>query len=274
MNLKIIFKASHLLCFSFMLISLSSILSGCKNGSKQNNTLNLEPIYSFSVLSTEELTSLKELSQQMEGSFMTTHIEDSLGDLVCSKKDCYFYICIRFLNDESLNQKLERSAIPLLLQVSQHPDHPEAESILLLHPESNKHFYYEERQLFQLPDQNLSYNNREYRVWDVQFNRFNKIEKILLAEQSLSLEDYQTQMKNEQDQAVSLPLLLSSSFSKRHSSPCTSWPILNFNHKKSTPPSYLQENSKNSFSLSPNARDQTIREVLKGKRLPLKVKTE
>ena len=260
MGLKINLKIISIL-YTFTCLSL---ISGC-GGSKKNEGLTSEPIYPFPALGVPELTKLKELSHEMEGSFMTTHIKDSLGNQLCSKKDCYFYICIRFLNDEAINQKLGKSAVPILLQISQHQNRPEAESLLLLHPQSNNHFYYEERLYFGLPDTHLTYNNRHYRIWDVQFNSF-KIEKVLLAENNLDLNNYKTQMESE-TQSVTLALLEVASFSKRHSAPCTSWPINSFNHTEGTP-SYLHDSTANTSTQNENVKNQNIEEVLKGKTLP------
>ena len=153
-----------------------------------------EYLYDFPPLSQGQLIDLKKISETIEGFLITTDLSDV--DSSWAERGFYLYVCIRFLNDETVNKKLNKSAIPLLIQVSTHKDKPEAESVLLLHPKTVKSdaggvFYYEEKQHFQLVDSPITIRNMEYNIFDVEFNQKGKITHISFIKKGTSLDDLQ-----------------------------------------------------------------------------------
>lgn len=151
-----------------------------------------EILYSFPSLSQGQLIDLKKQSEKIEGFFVTTNLSDL--DSSWAERGFYIYVCIRFLNDQTVNDKLKKSAIPLLVQVSNHKDKPEAESLLLFHPqtvksEKNGIFYYEERQFFEFIDSPMIIRDTEYNIFDMMFNEKNKITELSFIKKGIRSED-------------------------------------------------------------------------------------
>ena len=221
-------------------------------------------LYKFPSLSQGQLVDLKKVSETLEGFFITTDLSDL--DSSWSERGFYLYVCIRFLNDETMNNKLKKSAIPLLIQVSNHPDKPEAESVLPFHPQTMKSgtggiSYYEERQLFQLTDSTITIRGMEYNIFDVEFNQKGKITNLSFLKKGTKLEDLEravskeeeeeqeeeadsndesTNENNEESEEDKKELVLGvTAFAKQFSSSCKNWPILNYKNS-STLPEYLQ----------------------------------
>jgi len=151
------------------------------------------PIYSFPPLSVGKLIDLKKTSEKMEGFFITTDLSD--WDSSWAERGFYVYVCIRFLNDKTVNQKLDRSAIPLLVQVSNDKDKPEAESVILLHPKtledgSQWFFPYQERtrKRFQFAQSSISVKDTEYNIFDVILNKEGKITNMSFLKNGVTLE--------------------------------------------------------------------------------------
>lgn len=221
-----------------------------------------EYLYDFPSLSQGQLIDLKKISETIEGFFITTDLSDL--DSSWAERGFYLYVCIRFLNDETVNKKLNKSAIPLLIQVSNHKDKPEAESVLLLHPKTLKSgaggiFYYEERKNFQLADSPIVIRDKEYNIFDLEFNQKGKITHISFIKKGATPEDLKEAEKNgeeeddddddgkkngdeddEEDSKKDL-LLGVKAFAKQFSSSCTNWPILKYKHSDELP-DYLQVN--------------------------------
>ena len=107
----------------------------------------VKTLYKFAPLSDGQLVDLKQASENIEGFFLTTDLSDSETD----KSGVQFYVCVRFLNDPKVNKILNKSAIPLLVQVSKDSNAPQAESLVLLQPKTNRVFYYEESKKFNFP---------------------------------------------------------------------------------------------------------------------------
>lgn len=162
-----------------------------------------EYLYDFPSLSQGQLIDLKKISETIEGFFITTDLSDV--DNSWAERGFYLYACIRFLNDETVNKKLNKSAIPLLIQVSTHKDKPEAESVLLLHPKTVKSdaggvFYYEEKQHFQFVDSPITIRGIEYNIFDVEFNQKGKITHISFIKKGTSLDDLQAVREEGEDE--------------------------------------------------------------------------
>ena len=175
-----------------MRLLLILFLVSCSGDDESDNVL-----YSFPALSLGQLVDLKKRSESIEGFFITTDLSDL--DSSWEERGFYLYVCIRFLNDEEVNKKINRSAIPLLVQVSTHKDKPTAESVVLLHPNTVRDgkgtFYYEERKHFQLAESPITVRNIEYNIFDVLFNEKGKITNVSFLKNGITLED----LKNVED---------------------------------------------------------------------------
>ena len=153
-----------------------------------------DSLYNFPSLSKGQLVDLKTISETIEGFFITTDLSDL--DSSWAERGFYLYVCIRFLNDKTVNEKLKKSAVPLLIQVSNNKDTPEAESVLLLHPKTVKSaeggiFYYEEKQYFQFTDSPITIREMEYNIFDVEFNQKGKITRMFFIKKGTDLENLQ-----------------------------------------------------------------------------------
>ena len=192
---------------------------------------------SFLPISWEQLTELKKTSEKIEGFFLSTDSSD--WDNSWAERGAFLYVCIRFLNDETVNGRLNKSAIPLLLQASNYKDRPEAESVLLLHPETKGIFYYKERAHFSLVDSAIMIGEKGYSLFDVKFNQERKITHISFLKEGIPLEDLEQVASATADSDGSGeekdPILEATDFAKQHSSSCTNWPILNYNHSNELP---------------------------------------
>ena len=228
-----------------------------------------EYFYDFPSLSQGQLIDLKKISETIEGFFITTDLSDL--DSSWAERGFYLYVCIRFLNDETVNKKLNKSAVPLLIQVSNDKDKPEAESVLLLHPKTLKSgaggiFYYEEKEHFQLADSPLVIRNKEYNIFDVEFNQKGKITHVSFIKKGTTPEDLEEAKEdgndddeeevaddddrnndneddgdnNENNEENKKDLLLGvKAFAKQSSSSCADWPVLKYKHSDELP-KYLQ----------------------------------
>ena len=234
---------------------LCFILLGCDPEMTQTG----HSLYSFPPLSQGQLVDLKKQSEEMEGFFITTNLSD--GDSAWAERGFYIYVCIRFLNDPDVNEKIKRSALPLLIQVSTKKDRPEAESILLLHPDSLKpsgiELFYKERRLFEFTYSPMNIGEQNYEIFDVNFNSKSKISELFFLKEGTSLKELeQTSLEEENneteeedddyddDEVTSNTkqkidsILKITSFAKQFTSSCTDWPLLNFEHSEELP-SYL-----------------------------------
>ncbi len=241
---------------------------GCSSDEEEKS----ETLYGFPPLSQGQLIDLKNQSEKIEGFFVTTSLSDL--DLSWSERGFYIYVCIRFLNDQAVNNKLKKSAIPLLVQVSNHKDRPEAESLLLFHPETikpdkNGVFYYEERQFFKFMDSPIIIRNKEYNIFDVVFNEKSKITEMFFVKKGVSAEelnraisagnkndegddeedstkvtdDNQDNDENSGGNGSKKDIILGvTAFAKQFSNSCEDWAILNYNHSKELP-DYLKVSS-------------------------------
>ena len=270
------------------------LLVSCSGGDDEAHIL-----YSFPSLSQGQLIDLKNQSETIEGFFMTTDLSDL--DSAWEERGFYLYVCIRFLNDKEVNEKLNKSAIPLLLQVSTHKDKPTAESILLLHPETVKDkkgtFYYEERQHFQFVDSSITIRNIEYNIFDVFFNERGKITNISFLKEGATLEDLandsseseeeeeeeddenddenenededrEETAEDDSEQEKKQDVLLEvKAFAKQFSSSCTDWPILEYKHSEEIPDylkvNYIEGNSGTTSGTNSgsSSADSTLREL-------------
>ena len=246
-------------------ILLLFFLVNCSDDEKNTRVL-----HDFPSLSQGQLIDLKKISETIEGFFITTNLSDL--DSAWEEQGFYLYVCIRFLNDETVNSKLNKSAIPLLIQVSTHKDKPEAESVLLVHPKTMKSgvggtFYYEEKVHFKfhLADTSMVIKNTEYNIFDVIFNPKGKITQLSFLKKGTSLEELEKAIPEEEDDdevededsgeegsddendddteekvKKRKDLILEvTAFAKQFSSSCTGWPILNYQHSEEIP-LYLQ----------------------------------
>ena len=204
-------------------------------------------VYAFPALSSEQLNKLKQSAKNLEGFFITTELSDH--DTSWQDRGFYLYVCVRVLNDLGLNQKLESKAQPLLIQTSAHPASPQAESILLLHPETKKSngqyvFYYEEQKKFALKSTPFTIGGKGYFILDVAFEN-NKPKRIDFAPSGVEvknlkrsnflnpeedLEDSVSVSQEGADSAGTTPasILTISSFAKQFSGDCKNWPVLNY----------------------------------------------
>ena len=226
-----------------------------------------ELLYDFPPLSQGQLIDLKKTSETMEGFLVTTDLSDL--DSSWAERGLYLYICIRFLNDPTVNTTLNKSAIPLLIQASHHKDKPTAESIALLHPKTIKPdkegiFYYEEKKKFNFTDSSIMIRNKEYNIFDINFNSKGRITHIsfiqkgtkkedldkLLTERALSPQDEESEEESTEEESseetteeeVKEDLVLTvTSFARQFNSSCNNWAFLNYKHSTATP-DYLQYN--------------------------------
>lgn len=230
----IFFKKLH---FIFILIFF---LISCSGKQVKSD----ESLYDFPPLSKEQLIVLKEKSKTMEGFFMTTDLSDL--DNSWAERGFYLYVCIRFLNDSTVNNLLNKSAIPLLIQASNYKNKPEAESLLLLHPKVKNIFYYKERKHFQLTDSAILIRDRTYNIFDVTFNSSGRITHVSFLKEGASMEELEQvlsqERENEEDgnkaKNTKDVILEVRGFAKQYSSSCSGWPILNYDHSNE-PPDYL-----------------------------------
>ncbi len=217
-----------------------------------------ELLYAFPTLPYKQLNDLKKKSEKMEGFFLTTDLSD--WDSSYSERGAYLYVCIRFLNDPAVNDKLKKSAIPLLVQVSiNNETAPMAESVVLFHPQTinNKSqkriFYYEEREKFQLKHAPVIIKNKAYNVFDVEFNNKNRITRISFIQQGVKPEELNrvvfTEAEDEKNSAGEPAkeepangeedkkdlVLQAGAFAKISSSSCENWARLNYKHSQNLP---------------------------------------
>ena len=247
------------LIFIFMIFFMS-----CAEQPNEN-----QPGYTFPPLSLGKLVDLKKVSESMEGFFMTTNLSDLYES--GSERGLYLYVCVRFLNDENLNKKINKSAIPLLIQtstdgeVSADNKGQVAESILLLYSENQNQFLYSERQRFQLKDSFITLENVQYRIRNVEFNTHHKITSISFIPGDMEPEDLKAKdtedveensdnngnsdNNNEQEEEEEDidsggtndeeepedRLMHVGSFARIHSSSCSHWPIFNYEHNEELP---------------------------------------
>ncbi|MCY4321660.1 MAG: hypothetical protein OXC37_04590 [Bdellovibrionaceae bacterium] len=228
-----------------------------------------ETLYTFPSLSQGQLIEIKKTSEKMEGFFITTDLSDL--DPSWAERGYYLYVCIRFLNDSTVNKELKKSAIPLLVQVSTHEDKPTAESVVLLHPQTMRSgegvFYYEERQLFPLTDSSIVIRDVEYNIFDMIVNSKGKITRLNFVRKDVKPEQLDKRFTSEdddeeeeeeeeegEDEEEEKNLFLEvTSFAKQFSSSCNNWSVLNYEHSTELP-TYLQTGfgSGESESDSPN----------------------
>ena len=232
-------------------IGILFILLGCL----EDNAL-----YTFPALSAGQLVDLKKASETIEGFFLTTDLSDLNASGI--KTGSQIYVCIRFLNDVTINKKLKKSAIPLLVQVSMDQHVPQAESVLLLHPKTKGVFYYEESQAFNLPTSPFIWDNKEYNLLDFYFNKSGKVSKIYFKLKEVSLKDIRQDPGQNVDQYISPAsessnllerddstddgtsllegsILKIGSFAKLDSMDCSNWSRLRYTHIEEIP-EYLQ----------------------------------
>ena len=241
-----------MICFmKILFLSLLFFLSACSNEKEEK-----EVLYSFPSLSLGSLVDLKKMSESMEGFFITTDLSD--WDKSYADRGFYLYVCIRFLNDPTIQEKLQKSAIPILIQASNNTTQPAAETVLLLHPKTKKTggdfwFYYEERQKFALNDSPISIKDQEYLILDVGFNSESRLMEMSFLKKGVSLklldrpvaidpeEDAEekstdTEDKDSIDEETKKDWVLKvGSFAKQFSSSCENWPVLNYTHSKGLP---------------------------------------
>ena len=255
-----------LLCISWF------FLPACSDESEE-----AEKLYSFPSLSLGQLVDLKKESENMEGFFITTDLSD--WDPSYADRGFYLYACVRFLNDPTLNKKLNKSAIPLLIQVSNQPDKPSAETILLLHPQTKKsggthQFLYEEPQHFKLTSTALPVKGEQYMILDSTFNQKGRLTNMSFLKQGVDLksikrpinshpnkedndeddlEEEETEQTNIEDEEIKEKALILKvgAFAKQFSVSCEGWPILNYTHLPEQP-SYLKVSYSGDPNQSPN----------------------
>ena len=233
------FACHHSPFKSFILVViLTNIILGCDD---QNDN---DPYsYTFPALSSDQLMNLKKSSESMEGFFMTTGMSDF--DNTWADRGLYLYICIRFLNNEDINNKLNKSAVPLVIQISNERDKPVAEAILLLHPKTDGVFYHVERRHFNLLSAPIQIGRIKYLIHDVKFNRQGKITDISFVEESVDLEElkqlllkhggeiytnYADYTKNTSSNSSENPFIETKGFAKLHGSSCESWNFINYHN--------------------------------------------
>ena len=170
-------------------------LMSCSGGEDAADTT---PLYNFPPLSLAQLTGLKESSKKLEGFFITTDLSDL--DSTWAERGFYLYVCVRFLNDVTLNSRLNKSAIPLLFQISNYKDRPEAEAVVLLHPKTQGIFYYKERRHFSFVDSVIMIRNSGYNIFDVTFNSKGKITHVSFLKNGISLEELEKIAAEKEDE--------------------------------------------------------------------------
>ena len=249
--MAITLKAFFLLLFLFC---------GCEE-------LRVEYSYDFPSLSSGQLIDLKKTSEALEGFFMTTDMSDFNSSW--ANRGFYLYTCVRFLNDAKINKKINRSAVPLLVQVSDKRDKPKAEAVVLLHPKTNKVFYHIERRSFNLQSAPIQVGEKKYLIHDVRFNEKGKITGVSFVENSLDLDELKellllygediyrdyaiytkgagshTEEDKEDEPASSSgaedtapdesPFLEVGAFAKLFNSSCENWSMINYEHDSSAP---------------------------------------
>ena len=225
----------------------------------------METLYTFPSLSQGQLIDLRKTSEKMEGFFITTDLSDL--DPSWAERGFYLYVCVRFLNDPTVNEKIKKSAIPLLVQVSTHEDKPTAESVVLLHPQTMKSgdgiFYYEEKQLFQFTDASIIIREVEYSIFDMIVNPKGKVTRLSFVKKDAKPEELKKRFaspeddekeeeeddddddddddEEEEEENQKNLFLEVTSFAKQFSSSCDNWAVLNYQHSKELP-EYLQIN--------------------------------
>ena len=202
------------------------------SGEKEADTTSL---YDFPPLSQDQLTDLKERSEKIEGFFITTDLSDL--DSTWAERGFYLYVCVRFLSDATLNSSLNKSAIPLLFQISNHKDRPEAEAVVLLHPKTQGVFYYKERRHFSLVDSVIMIRNSGYNIFDVKFNPKGKITQVSFIKNGISLEELEKTASERENESKTKKdhILAVTKFARQSSSSCENWPILNYTHSNELP---------------------------------------
>jgi len=217
---------------------LMGVVLSCDD-QKDNNPYS----YTFPALSSDQLMNLKKSFESMEGFFMTTDMSDF--DDTWADRGLYLYVCIRFLNNEDVNNKLKNSAIPLLIQMSNERDRPVAEAILLLHPKTDGVFYHVERHHFNFLSVPIQIGRTKYLIHDVKFNRQGKITDISLVEGTVDLGElkqllfvhgegiytnYADYTKNNRSNSSENPFVETKGFAKLYNSSCESWGFINYLH--------------------------------------------
>ena len=246
------FKAFFLLLFLFC---------GCEE-------LRVEYSYDFPSLSSGQLVDLKKTSEALEGFFMTTDLSDF--DEAWANRGAYLYSCVRFLNNEGINNKLKKSAIPLLVQVSNKKNKPMAEAVMLLHPKTDGVFYHVERRYFNFVSTPIQIGQKKYLIHDVKFNKKGKITGISFVEESVDLKELKTLLVEYGEEIYSDynsyagtekngsedPFIEAQNFAKLFNSNCASWKFINYQHND-TVPDYLKVEYINQASLDSTAPDVT-----------------
>ena len=213
------------------------------------------PVYAFPSLSVGKLVDLKKASEKLEGFFLTTALSDSV--LATGSAGLSIYVCVRFLNDPAVNAKIKQSAIPLLVQAGTLPNAPEAEAVLLFHPETEEMFYYEEGRRFQFASMALVWGNQEYEIMDYHFNENGRVRDIYFKPKGVSEErihgirgredqyiispEEAKQMERQDKDSARLMILKLSSFARLVNQSCSNWPLLRYSHSPGVP-DYLHIN--------------------------------
>ena len=224
--------------------------------------------YHFPALSSGQLIDLKKKSETMEGFFMTTDLSDF--DEAWASRGTYLYSCVRFLNNEGINNKLKKSAIPLLVQVSNKKDEPMAEAVMLLHPKTDGVFYHIERRYFNFVSAPIQIGQKKYLIHDIKFNKKGKITSISFVEESVDLKELKTLLVEYGEEIYSdynsyagaenngsdNPFIEAQNFAKLFSSNCNSWSFINYQNND-TVPDYLKVEYTNQASLDSTASDVT-----------------
>ena len=209
-----------------------------------------ESDHHFQSLSLGQLIDLREKSKSMEGFFMTTHLSDVYES--GSKIGLYLYVCIRFLNDDDLNKKLKRSAIPLLIQASYVPEKPMAESVFLLYSNDENQLHYSGSEHFRLKSSFIEFEGTEHRIMNVEFNKDHKIINISFIPKDLKMENLEEALDEEDDLSqeegerinhddredeneIQEQIITIGSFAKLHSNSCVDWELFNYDHDHETP---------------------------------------
>ena len=260
-----IFKLS-----SFMLSVLAVLLLGVVLNCTGNSD-NYLYSYEFPSLSLGQLVDLKKSSESMEGFFMTTDMSDF--DASWANRGLYLYTCVRFLNNEGINNKLKKSAIPLLIQISNEKNKPMAEAIVLLHPKTDGVFYHVERRYFNFLSTPIQIGKVKYLIHDIKFNKKGKIIDISFVEETVDLKelkellleygediysDYVDYAQNTSNNSSDNPFIEATGFAKLFNNSCESWDFINYHHNDSVP-SYLKveqtQSAPDSESSPPSSAD-------------------
>ncbi len=208
--------------------------------------------YEFPSLSLGQLVDLKKSSESMEGFFMTTNMSDF--DESWASRGLYLYTCVRFLNNEGINNKLKKSSIPLLIQINNAKNKPVAEAIVLLHSNTDGVFYHVERRYFNFLSAPIQIGKVKYLIHDVKFNKKGKITDISFVEETVDLKElkellleygediysnYADYAKSTSSNSSEHPFIEATGFAKLFNSSCESWDFINYHHND-TVPSYLK----------------------------------